>query len=1041
MICPRCGRELERSDGFCPVCDGAEVTRLPVSDDAPTQMPPGPPVDAQTVVPGSATDPSNTPTIVPGPRQSEPADGLTRTLLTAAGQAQMTLAGGPTVEPAAVGSSAFAEGEAFGARYRIDRLIGKGGMGAVYEVWDAVLDVKVALKVIHPDHLADPLAARRLERRFKRELLLGRRVTHKNVVRIHDIGEILGIKYITMPFIEGDDLSTVMKNAGGKLPVPRALAIARSALSGLFAVHDAGVVHRDLKPANLMVSEGDEAFLTDFGIALATDGTSADEETGEGIGQALAQTPESALIADQTIGGIVGTVPYMAPEQAKGQPIDQRADVYAFGLILYDMLVGRYRADHTPTPVEELTGRMKTAPPAVRTIDPSLPEALGGVISRCLDPDPAERYQTSRELEANLDRLDDEGNLLPIERRISPLQLSAAVASVVALLGTIWWFTYTPPPAVQPDPVSVVIADLDNRTKDAAFDGTLEPMLKRVLEDAGFITAYDRSIIGRLGVPRPDRLDEVAARELAVQQGLGVVLSGSIDPQGSGYSISITATQTVTGEVITSVQDRARSKDQVLEVAMTLIARVRTALGDDTSESAQQFAMASLSATSLDVVGLYAAAMEAQSANRFDEARQHALGAVALDPDFGIGYVVLAVASANLGRADDSQKYVDEALRHLDGMTERERYSTRAYSSWATGDYEQCVTENSDLIALYPADIGGHNQLALCLSHLRDMRRAMEEMQEIVEILPSHPIFRINLAIYANYASDFQTAEQAARAVEGPYGALILAFAQMGQGQVSNARETYERLGQFGALGASLAASGLGDLAAFEGRYSDAVGILTRGAAEDLAAENSDNAAAKFAAVAYAELSRGGTREAIEAAAEALRHSSAVKIRFLAARTFVEAGDIDRARPLIDGLASELYAEPRALAKVLEGVIALRNGDAPEAMSLLREANDLFDTWIGFFDLGRASLAAGACPQADSAFDVCLNARRGEALSLFVDEEPTYAYLPLAYYYQGRARENIGTAGYRDSYRQYLDIRGESTEDPLLPEVRERVEG
>ena len=731
MICPRCGRELERSDGFCPVCDGAEVTRLPVSDDAPTQMPPGPPVDAQTVVPGSATDPSNTPTIVPGPRQSEPADGLTRTLLTAAGQAQMTLAGGPTVEPAAVGSSAFAEGEAFGARYRIDRLIGKGGMGAVYEVWDAVLDVKVALKVIHPDHLADPLAARRLERRFKRELLLGRRVTHKNVVRIHDIGEILGIKYITMPFIEGDDLSTVMKNAGGKLPVPRALAIARSALSGLLAVHDAGVVHRDLKPANLMVSEGDEAFLTDFGIALATDGTSADEETGEGIGQALAQTPESALIADQTIGGIVGTVPYMAPEQAKGQPIDQRADVYAFGLILYDMLVGRYRADHTPTPVEELTGRMKTAPPAVRTIDPSLPEALGGVISRCLDPDPAERYQTSRELEANLDRLDDEGNLLPIERRISPLQLSAAVASVVALLGTIWWFTYTPPPAVQPDPVSVVIADLDNRTKDAAFDGTLEPMLKRVLEDAGFITAYDRSIIGRLGVPRPDRLDEVAARELAVQQGLGVVLSGSIDPQGSGYSISITATQTVTGEVITSVQDRARSKDQVLEVAMTLIARVRTALGDDTSESAQQFAMASLSATSLDVVGLYAAAMEAQSANRFDEARQHALGAVALDPDFGIGYVVLAVASANLGRADDSQKYVDEALRHLDGMTERERYSTRAYSSWATGDYEQCVTENSDLIALYPADIGGHNQLALCLSHLRDMRRAMEEMQEV----------------------------------------------------------------------------------------------------------------------------------------------------------------------------------------------------------------------------------------------------------------------------------------------------------------------
>ena len=155
----------------------------------------------------------------------------------------------------------------------------------------------------------------------------------------------------------------------------------------------------------------------------------------------------------------------------------------------------------------------------------------------------------------------------------------------------------------------------------------------------------------------------------------------------------------------------------------------------------------------------------------------------------------------------------------------------------------------------------------------------------------------------------------------------------------------------------------------------------------------------------------------------------------------VEDGAGDRARRVIDDLAAELYAEPRAHAKILEGLIALKNGDAPEAMNVLRQANDLFDTWIGYFELGRASLAAGAFAQADGAFDVCLNARRGEALSLFVDEEPTYAYLPLVYYYQGRARENIGTAGYRDSYRQYLDIRGQSIEDPLLPEVRGRIEG
>ncbi|TDI24322.1 MAG: serine/threonine protein kinase, partial [Acidobacteria bacterium] len=669
MNCSRCGREIERADGHCPVCDDAEAPGLPVSDDAPTQIPPGPPVDAPTMAPGSAPDSSETPTLAPGPGESDATDALTRTLLTATGQTQMTQAGGPTLEPGSEGSRALAAGEAFGARYRIDRLIGKGGMGAVYEAWDAELEVKVALKVIHPDQMADPERARTLERRFKRELLLGRRVTHKNVVRIHDIGEIFGIKYITMPFIDGDDLSTVMKNAGEKLPVPRALAIARSALSGLVAAHDAGVVHRDLKPANIMIDADDQAYIMDFGIALATSDTteSADGVTGT---TGRSGTLESELLDSRTqLGRVVGTVQYMAPEQGRGDTVDQRADLYAFGLILYDMLVGKFRERTSSSSLNELTGRMKAAPPLVRSIEPDVPEALEEIINVCVQPDPKDRYQTSREVEAALDRLDDEGTLRPIERRISPLQLSAAVAGVVALLGSIWWFTYTPPPVVQPDPVSVVIADLDNRTNDAAFDGTLEPMLKRVLEDAGFITAYDRSIIGRLGVPSPDRLDGVAARELAVNQGLGVVISGSIDLQGSGYSISINATQTVTGEVITSVQDRARSKDQVLEVATRLIARVRTALGDDTSESAQQFAMASLSATSLDVVGLYAAAQAAASAGRFDEARQHAASAVELDPDFGIGYLVLAVASGNLGMADDRQKYLAEALSHLDGMT------------------------------------------------------------------------------------------------------------------------------------------------------------------------------------------------------------------------------------------------------------------------------------------------------------------------------------------------------------------------------------
>jgi serine/threonine protein kinase len=158
-------------------------------------------------------------------------------------------------------------GQRFGARYHILRQLGIGGMGAVYQAWDAELGVAVALKVIRPEVMQDPAAAQDIERRFKQELLLARQVTHKNVVRIHDLGEIDGIKYITMPYIEGHDLASVLRSE--RLPVPKVMALARQVAAGLQAAHEAGVVHRDLKPANVML-EGEHAIIMDFGIARST---------------------------------------------------------------------------------------------------------------------------------------------------------------------------------------------------------------------------------------------------------------------------------------------------------------------------------------------------------------------------------------------------------------------------------------------------------------------------------------------------------------------------------------------------------------------------------------------------------------------------------------------------------------------------------------------------------------------------------------------------------------------------------------------------
>jgi tetratricopeptide (TPR) repeat protein len=267
---------------------------------------------------------------------------------------------------------------------------------------------------------------------------------------------------------------------------------------------------------------------------------------------------------------------------------------------------------------------------------------------------------------------------------------------------------------------------------------------------------------------------------------------------------------------------------------------------------------------------------------------------------------------------------------------------------------------------------------------------------------------------------------------------VALAFAQLGRGQLSQASESYRQLANVNTQGASFAASGLADLAVYEGRFSDAVEILEQGAAANVISTDPDRAATKFAALADVHVLRRQRSAAIAAVESALANSQTIKIRFLAARVLVEVGDIARARTLAAGLASELQTESQAYSRIIEGEAALKTGDSRQAIKAFVEANGLMDTWIGHFDLGRAYLAADAFTQADSEFDRCMK-RRGEALALFLDEEPTYRYLPPVYYYQGLVREGLRAEGFAESYRIYLGIRGKSNEDALVAEIRDRV--
>jgi hypothetical protein len=289
-----------------------------------------------------------------------------------------------------------------------------------------------------------------------------------------------------------------------------------------------------------------------------------------------------------------------------------------------------------------------------------VPEPLSRFVAQCIEPEAAKRFATTADMVAALARLDDRGKLKPIKRAVGlPLATVMALA-LLGLSGAVYWFTRPP---VQHENVVLVIADMVNKTGDAAFDHTLEPVMKLALDESTFITAYERSGMRSFGVQPTAALTEAAAQKVALEQGLGAVLSGSIARQGSDYIVSVKATRPVTGEELVSEQARAAGKDTVLQVATQLMASVRNALGDDASERRKQLNMASLSVTSLDVVRPYAAAMAAASANKFEEALQNALKTIEIDKNFGLGYLIAAnqsptsdarPTSGNISRGDAS---------------------------------------------------------------------------------------------------------------------------------------------------------------------------------------------------------------------------------------------------------------------------------------------------------------------------------------------------------------------------------------------------
>lgn len=896
-------------------------------------------------------------------------------------------------------------------------------MGAVYKARDSELDRIVVLKLIRPELAKNP----EILRRFKQELILARQVTHKNVIRIFDLGQSDGIKFITMDFVEGQDLRRLLLEQG-KFPPEQAARIMLQICRALEAAHGEGVIHRDLKPQNIMLDKKGRVYVMDFGIA------------------------RSAYLPGMTqTGALIGTPEYMSPEQARGEKLTERSDLFSLGVIFYELLTGK-----SPYPddaaLATLWKRLQEKPKPPIEVDPAVPKPLNDIVMKSLEIKPEDRWGSAHEMVQQLEiwlgpSAGGSTIFLPASRGAAYWKWASATLAVLLVAGLlVFRLKYPRKPKPAHPPVSVLVADFTNHTGDPIFNDTLEPMLNIALEGASFINAYSRGSAHKLAqkLPTPTAtLDEQSARLVAVAQGVGAVVTGSVSRRGNGYKLSVEALDARSGNSIATAEVSASNIDQLLLAVPKLAAPIRKALGDATPESVQLAASGPFTAASLEVVHLYSIGMEQQFAGKMEESLRSFSKAVELDPNFARAYAGMSGPSAALGRQADAEQYIKLAMQHVDRMTERERYHTRAFFYLVTGDYQKCAEEYGNLVSQYPADRIGQADLAVCSLQLRNIPKAIEASRKAVEIVPNGVVQRLNLSFQSSFGGDFQSGEREARAAlqinpSSDQGYLNLAEAQLAQGQLSQAMESYHQLEKVSAVGASMAALGLADMAMYEGHFADAVRLLEKTAAADLQAKRPNSAADNFAKLAHAQLLREQKGAAVAAADKALANSQSVQIRFLAGRVFAETGELAKAQKVAASLASELQAEPRAYGKIIDGETALKQGEGRQAIKSITDAQNLLDTWIGRLELARAYLDAGLFVDADSELDRCIK-RRGESLELFMDNVPTYAYFPSVYYYQGRVREGLKSPAFAESYRTYLSIRGQTAEDPLLSDIHKHL--
>jgi eukaryotic-like serine/threonine-protein kinase len=687
MDCPHCQTSNPPAAERCTKCN----TPLPVSGGVATLTETPPDLHGATVV-DEKTTPPETPdrTIV---------DKAPSTMNVPTGWSV------PAPQPTSIVSASLATlqpGTVFGNRYEILRELGQGGMGAVYQARDRELDRMVAMKVIRPELATRP----DILQRFKQEIILARQVTHRNVIRIFDLGEADGIKFITMEFIEGQDLKTLVAEKG-KLKIEEAVAIMQQVCLALEAAHTEGVVHRDLKPQNIMLDKQGKVAVMDFGIARSI-------EFG-----GMTQT-----------GALIGTPEYMSPEQVQGNKVDARSDLFTLGIIFYELLTGTmpYKAETVMGTMIKRT-KERARPPA--ELNPEVPQFLSDVVSKCLEADPQKRYQSAREIFNDLEAWQAGAArraLNPVVRwlRYAPRYQKWVAAGVAALLLASGSYAlreklpvrFSLKSGANIEPVSLAILPFRNASGDPAMD-SLGPSLAEILRSDIGQSSYLRTvsadrihqILKDLRIPPNAEFDPDTLRRLAEFSNAQTLVWGQYLKVGDQIRIDTTV-QDLRHQRTIPVMADAPNEKELLQTIAQLAESIRQNLSLS-SDVLKELRAKSFRPSSKSVQALrdYNEGLEFSRQGKQLEAAKSFEAAIQQDPEFALVYSRLGLTYAKLGYDDRAEQASRKAVELSEKLPEQERYLIQANHAHIVNDTTKAIASYENLAKVLPEDLDVHFSL------------------------------------------------------------------------------------------------------------------------------------------------------------------------------------------------------------------------------------------------------------------------------------------------------------------------------------------